>query len=61
MLYSDLSTEDKIVKFNHIISLPSAKQARAEGNTIPINKTNIERWDDVSTKVLRSLMEASFE
>ncbi len=61
VLYSDLSTEDKIVKFNHIISLQSARQARAEGNTLPINETNIERWDNVSTNVLRSLMRASFE
>lgn len=61
VLYSDLNEDDKVVKFNHIISLPSAKQARAEGNAIHINKANMERWDSVSTQVLSALMRASFE
>lgn len=61
VLYSDLSAEDKVVRFNHIISLPSAKQARAEGRSLPISSTKLKMWDDISTDVLQSLMRASFE
>ena len=58
---SDLNDDDKVIKFNHIISLPYAKQARAEGRAIHINKTNLERWDSVSTQILSALMKESFE
>jgi predicted NAD-dependent protein-ADP-ribosyltransferase YbiA (DUF1768 family) len=61
VLYSDLNDNDKVVKFNHIISLPSAKQARAEGRSLPISSTKLKMWDDISTDVLQSLMRASFE
>lgn len=61
VLYTDLSKEDKAIKFNHILSLQSAKQARAEGKALPINEEKLRQWDSISGKVLQALMKASFE
>ena len=61
VLYSDLSFEDKVVKFNHILSLQFAKQARSEGRSLPISSAKLKMWDDVSADVLQALMKASFE
>ena len=61
VLYTDLSKEDKAIKFTHILSLQSAKQARAEGRALPINEEKLEQWNSISGDVLQALMKASFE